>query len=233
MRTHLQVLGEDERNQVHERTLDVLAKSGVRVDTARGRQILRDAGAEVDGNTNIARFPRPLVEESLRLAPKEFALGARRPGWNLPMNAGECTLLVDGQATFVLDPETRERRPGTVKDWSDATRLIDALDEVGVYWNMIEASDRGSTTADLVGYWRDLFGSFSKHVQESITDPEQAPWLLEVLQTIFGDQETIRRERPLSFLLCPQSPLIIEGSSTDAYLALLGWDIPVAAMPIH
>jgi trimethylamine--corrinoid protein Co-methyltransferase len=69
-------------------------------------------------------------------------------------------------------------------------------------------------------------------VQDVITDAEQAPWLLEVLQTIFGDKETIRRQRPLSFLLCPQSPLAIEGPPTDAYLALLGWDIPVAVMPM-
>ena len=70
MRTRLQVLSEEERHQVHERTLGVLAKTGVRVDTAQGRRILRDAGAEVDENTHIVRFQRDLVEESLRLAPK-------------------------------------------------------------------------------------------------------------------------------------------------------------------
>ena len=238
MRTLLQVLSEDERAQVHERTLRILAKTGLRVDTAQGRQILEDAGAEVDGSTKIARFPRGLVEESLRLAPKEFTLGARRPGWDLHMNSGDCTLLIDGEAIFALDRETGERRPGIIQDWLEATRLIDALDEVGVYWAMIEASDRGDTMADYVRYLRDVFGNFSKHVQDSTSSPEQAPWLLEVLQVIFGDQETIRRQHPLSFLLCPQSPLVIEGPYTDAYLALLGadkqhpLDIPLAVMPM-
>ena len=49
---------------------------------------------------------------------------------------------------------------------------------------------------------------------------------------VFGDQETIRRRHPVSFLLCPLSPLVMEGPYTDAYLALLGWDIPVAVMPM-
>jgi trimethylamine:corrinoid methyltransferase-like protein len=49
---------------------------------------------------------------------------------------------------------------------------------------------------------------------------------------IFGDKEAIRRKHPLSFLLYPQSPLIIDGPYTDAYLALSGWDIPVAIMPM-
>ncbi len=237
MRTLLQVLSEDERAQVHERTLSILAKTGVRVDTAWGRRILVDAGAEIDESTQamssaIVRFPRALVEESLRLAPKEFALGARRPGWDLHMNSGDCTLLIDGEAMFVLDRETGERRPGTTTDWLEATRLIDAVDEIGVYWNMVECGDSDDTMADLVTYWRHLFSNFSKHVQDGISSPDQAPWLLEVLQVIFGDKETIRRQHPLSFLLCPLSPLVIEGPHTDAYLALLGWDIPVAAMPM-
>jgi trimethylamine--corrinoid protein Co-methyltransferase len=209
-----------------------MAKTGVRVDTAQGRRILREAGAEVDENTNVVRFPRALVEESLRLAPQEFALGARRPGWELKLNAGECTLLIDGEAAFALDAETGERRAATTRDWLAATRLIDALDEVGVYWSMVEVSDRGETMADYVAYLRGVFRYFTKHVQDATSSPQQAPWLLEVLQVIFGDKEAIRRQHPLSYLLCPQSPLIIEGQHTDAYLALLGWDIPVAVMPM-
>jgi trimethylamine--corrinoid protein Co-methyltransferase len=232
MRTLLQVLSQQERDQVHERSLGVLAETGVRVDTAQGRRMLKDAGADVDENTHIVCFPRALVEESLRLAPKQFTLGARRPGWDLPMNGGDCTLLMDGEAMFVLDPETGERRAATSDDWLETTHLIDALDEVGVYWSMVEVGDRGDTLADFVAYLRGVFRNFSKHVQDTTSSPEQAPWLLEVLQVVFGDKETIRREHPLSYLLCPQSPLIIEGPHTDAYLALLGWDIPVAIMPM-
>ncbi|RLC77217.1 MAG: hypothetical protein DRI81_08920 [Chloroflexi bacterium] len=232
MKTLLQVLAQDERAQIHERTLQVLAKTGVRVDTAWGRQILKDAGAEVDENTNIVRFPRALVEESLRLAPKEFTLGARRPGWDLRMNGGDCTLCIDGEAIFALDRETGERRPGMAKDWLDATRLIDALDEVGGWWCMVEANDRGDSMADYVGYLQGIFSNFSKHVQDATSTPEQSPWLLEVLQVVFGDKEAIRRQHPLSVLLCPLSPLAIEAPYTDAYLALLGWDIPVAVMPM-
>jgi trimethylamine--corrinoid protein Co-methyltransferase len=232
MRTLLQVLSEDERHQVHERTLKVVGSTGLRVDTAQGRKVLRDAGAEVDENTNLVRFPRELVEESLRLAPRTFTLGARRPGWDLTMNGGDCTLLVDGEAVFTLDRETGERRHGTMNDWRETTRLIDALDEIGVYWHMVEENDRGDTMADYVAYLRELFGNFSKHVQDATSSPEEGPWLLEVLQVIFGDKETIRRQHPLSYLLCPQSPLVIEGPYTDAYLALLGWDIPVAIMPM-
>lgn len=227
-----QVLSQDERAQVHTRSLEILARTGVRVDTEQGRQILASAGAEVNTDSHVVRFPRALVEEALRLAPRQFSLGARRPGWDLPMNAGQCHLLVDGTARFVLDRRTGDRRPGTYADWLEATRLIDALDGIGLYWHMVEAEDREETTAGYVDYLCSLFRNFSKHVQDPISHADHAPWLLEVLQVVFGDRETIRRKHPLSFLICPQSPLIIEGPYTDAYLALVGWDIPVAVMPM-
>jgi trimethylamine--corrinoid protein Co-methyltransferase len=234
MKTSLQVLSEEEKHQIHERTLKVLAHTGLKMETARGRAYLKEAGAQVDDTARMVRFPRALVEEALRLAPKDFVLGARRPGRDLRVNSGECTLLIDGEAIFVLDRETRERRPGTYTDWLEATRLIDYVDEVGVYWSMIYDSGSGDDDgiAGRVMYWCDLFRNFSKHVQDVIDGPEQAPWLLEVLQVIFGGREAVRARHPLSYLLCPRSPLVIEGPYTDAYLALAGWDIPVAAMPM-
>jgi trimethylamine---corrinoid protein Co-methyltransferase len=53
-----------------------------------------------------------------------------------------------------------------------------------------------------------------------------------VLQAVFGDKETIRQRHPISFLICPQSPLIIEEKHTDAYLEMIGYDIPTVIMPM-
>ena len=57
MRTRLQVLSDAEKSEVHERTLGVLARTGMRVDTAEGRRVLAEAGASVDEATRIVRFP--------------------------------------------------------------------------------------------------------------------------------------------------------------------------------
>jgi trimethylamine--corrinoid protein Co-methyltransferase len=232
LETLLQVLSKDEKAQVHERTLKILAETGVQVNTEKGRQYLKDAGADVDENTKIVRFPRSLVEESLRLAPKEFTLGARRPGWDLPMNNGECSLIADGEGISIIDRKTGELRPSTFNDWLEATRLIDALDEVGVYWAMAEPGDAKDSIPESVNYWRHIFSNFSKHVQDSSPKAEHSLWLLEILQIIFGGTEAIRRTHPFSFLVCPHSPLIIDEQYTDAYLALAGLDIPIAVMPM-
>jgi trimethylamine--corrinoid protein Co-methyltransferase len=148
------------------------------------------------------------------------------------MNAGECTLIADGEGISVIDRKTGEYRPSTFKDWLEATRLIDALDEIGVYWDMVERGDAEESISSAVKNWRYIFSNFSKHVQDSSSNAEFSPWLLEIIQAIFGDKETVRRTHPFSFLVCPKSPLEIDGQRTDAYLELLEWDIPLAVMPM-
>ncbi|MBN2148772.1 MAG: trimethylamine methyltransferase family protein [Anaerolineales bacterium] len=232
MRTLLQVLSAEEQAQVHERSLSLLDRVGLRVETARGRAILGQAGAHVDEQEQRVHFPRALIEEALRLAPRKFKLGGRRPGYEIALNANDCTLLADGGALFVYDAELGIRRLATHADWVKATHLIDALDEIGLYWWMVRDSQQSLSPADTTSYWRDVLTHTSKHVQDVAEDPSQASWILEILQVVFGERRKIRRLHPISFLVCPFSPLTIEGPYTDAYLEMVGWDIPLAVMPM-
>jgi len=230
--TYLRVLSDEDRDQVHESTIKILSETGVRVETDLGRDYLKKAGAEVEENTKLVRIPRKLLEESLQAAPKKFSLGARRPGWDLGMNEGNCSLLIDGSGIEVIDHRTREKRPSLSSDWFDATRVIDAIDEFGVYWGMVTQSDVGDSLPETINHWIQIFRNFSKHVQNSSSTSSESAWLLEILQTVFGDKETIKKTNPYSFLVCPQSPLIIEREDTDAYLATKGYQIPIAVMPM-
>jgi len=232
MNTQLQVLSENEKEKVHEATLKILSTTGIKVETTKGRRILVHAGAEVNEETHIVRFPRSLVEEALRLAPKKFSLGARRKGWDLSMNSGDCVLCMDGEGVSVIDRGSGDIRPSGYQDWKEATRLGDMLDEVGVYWSMVAAHDLDDTPVAYVDQLIQTIRNFSKHIQEPCSSEAEATWFKEVLQIVFGDKKKIKEQHPWSFLLCPQSPLIIDEVHTDAYLALAGWDIPVAVMPM-
>jgi trimethylamine--corrinoid protein Co-methyltransferase len=69
-------------------------------------------------------------------------------------------------------------------------------------------------------------------VQEGPRGAQEARWLFEVLQVVFGGQESLRRDRPFSFLLCPLSPLVLEGPAIEACLAVAEWGAPIAIMPM-
>ena len=232
METSFRVLSENEKATIHEQTLRILSKTGVRVATDKGRRLLKEAGAAVHKNNDLVTFPSNLVEASIQMVPKKFSLGARRPGWDLKMNNGDCTLLLSGEGTHVLDRQSGEIRNSTFQDWLDATRLADVLDDFGLYWKIVEATERGNEAVDYIDYLIHLFRNFSKHVQDSTHSIEMSQWLLEILQVLFGSKKEIQRKKPFSFVLCPQSPLMIDEKFTDAYLELRGWGIPAAIMPM-
>jgi trimethylamine---corrinoid protein Co-methyltransferase len=232
MSTLLRVLSDAEISEIHEKSLAALARTGMRVDSERARDILGAAGAQVDHGDRRVRFPRSLVEASLAAAPKQFSLGGRRPGFELRMNAGECTLMPDGETTMFYDPATGERRAPTHGDWANATKLIDTMDEVGSYWQMVTAGEEGPDPARSARHWRANHTLFSKHIQDEIASPREAGWLLRILETIYGSKERVRELHPYSVLFCPVSPLAMEEPHTDAYLATAGWDIPIAVMPM-
>jgi trimethylamine--corrinoid protein Co-methyltransferase len=196
METSIQVLSAAEREQVHERTLAVLGKTGMRCDTAEGRRILAEAGAQVDESTHVVRFPAELVECSLAAATRKYTLGGRRPGWSYALNEGNFTLLADGGATTVFDAKTGERRPTCHDDWLKATTIHDALDDVGLYWCPTEYDADYEQPGGFVRYFIDVFSTFSKHVQDSFGTPELVPWLKEILDVVFGGPEAVRALRP-------------------------------------
>ncbi len=232
METDLRVLSDNEIAKVHERTLSMLSTMGVRVDTAKGRKLLKKAGAEVNPNSNVVRFPRELVEESLKLVPRNFSLGGRRPDWEIPMNANRCSLVADGGASFAIDEVTGERREANFQDWLKATSMIDALDQVGVYWSMVDSGYFQKTIGGYAGYISEAFRNFSKHVQDCTHTIQESRWLLEVLDVVFDGSENLRKQNPFSYLVTPISPMVLEAEHTDAYLEIAGRGIPLAIMPM-
>jgi trimethylamine--corrinoid protein Co-methyltransferase len=230
--TLVQVLPDDRRAEVHERALAILARTGLRVESDRARRVLAAAGARVDEGERRVRLPRDVMEAALAAAPRTFTLGGRRDGWELPLAGTGCSLVADGEAVHVLDLPAATRRPATRADWERATDLLDAIDDVGVYWRPVNPDGADPPPGAAVRHWVDAFARFSRHVQDSAADAGEAGWLLEVLDVLFGGRAAVRRRRPFSFLLCPLTPLVLEGPYTDAWLATADWGLPVAAMPM-
>ena len=141
------------------------------------------------------------------------------------------TLVESSLEQITRDFNLGARRPGHDLVMNKGNSTL-CLDEIGVFWCQVEPSDRMDSIGGTVDYLCRVFRNFSKHVQEGVDSADEAPWYLEILQTIFGTKEEIRKNHPVSWLLCPQSPLSIDKTYTDAYLATKGWNIPVGIMPM-
>ena len=122
-------LPEDDLERIHAAALRILGETGVAVSSDRVAARLGAAGAHVEAAR--VRFPSALVEEALRQAPRELLLAARDPACDLRVGGGEGWLGIGGPAGRVVDLQTDERREPTLADVAAASRLADAVPQVG------------------------------------------------------------------------------------------------------
>lgn len=114
---------------IHQASLEILQDTGIRLEHDESLDLFNDYGCRVDPQTKIVRLPPDLLEDCLRKVPKRFTLRARNPEHNIEFGRGYVHFAA-GYGMQVLDPTTGERRPGTLKDATEAVLLCDALDGI-------------------------------------------------------------------------------------------------------
>ena len=83
-RPKLEVMSQDQKNLIHQASLEILERTGVEVLLPEAVELLAKAGAYVTNGTRV-RIPSFLVEEALRFAPSKIIISDRdgKPAMNL------------------------------------------------------------------------------------------------------------------------------------------------------
>ena len=123
----LEILRPDQVEEIHLASLTLLENHGIRILHEGAREMLAEAGAEVDHETQMVRLDGGLVMEKVALAPAEFTLHARNPAKNLRMGGNHLAFTSVGGPAYCNDLD-RGRRRGTFEESCDYLRLVQSLD---------------------------------------------------------------------------------------------------------
>ncbi|MGD9382908.1 MAG: trimethylamine methyltransferase family protein, partial [Desulfobacterales bacterium] len=105
----LKVLNRDQALAIHASALEILDKTGFRMEHPGAREMLVDAGCLIL-NDNWLRMPSYLVQDALRSAPTQIMLYDQKGNKTMPLTNGNPFYGTGSDATFTLDLETGERR---------------------------------------------------------------------------------------------------------------------------
>lgn len=228
------ILSPEAVKKVHEASLEVLERTGVKMTSKTWLKNLADAGCRVDFEDERVWFAPEFVEEKIKLAPSEFLLGARDPNLDFQVGIGQTYLSTDGCQPDILDWKTQERRRGRKDDLAEITRLADALPGISFHWQPVSATDQPDYVRPMHEVEAQLPAT-AKHIQQmTVVDPWNARGMIEMLEVITGSSQALR-ERPLmSNFQCAISPLSWEGDPLDAISVLAEAGIPVGmcSMPL-
>ena len=227
---HLEILNGDQVQKLHEATLEIIERTGVRFPSQRALDIWEEHGAQVDRNTSIVKASPALIEEAMKTAPPVYDLAARAPSQDLPLDGNHVYVGTDGCGVEVIDIHSGQRRRSCLQDVADIARVSDCLEEVAFHWVPVSAQDYPPETRslyELLAIWENS----TKHVQtESVYSEAEARVAVEMAAAIAGGKQALRSRPLLSIMECTAPPLGQDGGSLDAALVAAEAGLPVGFM---
>ena len=129
---------EDGVAALHEAALGVLEDLGLKILLPEARDILRAAGARVDGD--MVFIGRDIVAEALRTAPRSWRLRAANPARERDYAPGQALFGAGAGCPNATD-RLRGRRPGSLESFLETITLQRAFDVIHIHGPSAEPQD--------------------------------------------------------------------------------------------
>ncbi len=221
MRPQISFLSPGEQEQIHKSALRVLNNVGMQMPSQEALDIMRKAGAKIEGNSTI-KIPAELVSEALEKVPKRegFVLYGREEKYDIHFGEDAPPALCSMQeGTHVIDLETRERRRATDKDLADMVLLMDALDNINSVGSLVTPQDVPKATAD----WYALATMLKNTTKNIFTVNFGAQFVRDAVamgSLAAGGEEKFRQRPFIFFSVLTRPPLGINPVSLEALIEL-------------
>jgi len=202
----LPVLTEDEMEEIHLATMEVLEKTGVFVEDEQALEAFASGGAHVDKHKKMVTLPSYVVEDAIRSAPSKFIACGRVPKDDVVLESNRTSFANFGEGIMIFDPYTREHRETVKQDLANVAKIIDYLDCIDVYERAMLSHD----VPQMVSPLHNAEASLSNTTKHHFLGPASGyngERVVEMLEAIVGGREQLRKRPLLTFVTCPISPL--------------------------
>lgn len=225
-----QMLSNDQLQELFEGVLHLLEYTGLEVHHDEARDILKQAGAWVDGLR--VQLPSYLVKRSLALAPRSFTLFARdgNPKHNIHIGPGRAHFGPGPTCPNFIDVETMERRPYLKADVPLVAKVVDALPNIDFCESLGTVGDVHyslGATYEFAG----MFPNTSKPIVAWSYDRFDSADIHKIAVTEAGGQAAFEK-RPNYVHYCePLSPLVSTFEAIDKLIFAAQQRVPLVFTP--
>ena len=134
--------------KLHEASLDILRRTGVRLHHPEAVDLLVSAGASVEQGDRVY-VPAELVERALSTAPKGIRLYDRLGRPAMQLEGDRCYYGPGSDCPNIIDHRTGEHRKAGLEDVRDGVVVCDGLEHVDFVMSMFLPSDIDPGVSDL------------------------------------------------------------------------------------
>jgi trimethylamine--corrinoid protein Co-methyltransferase len=224
----LQVLSDDQKARIHQATLEILRRTGVRVLVPEVRELLSRAGCWLDGER--VRIPSHLIEWAVRVAPKRVVMCDREGDAAMFLEGHRSYYGTGSDTPYVIDAYSGERRQAVLADVVNVARLVDALPHMSFLMCMGIASDVTASISDLY-HMRAMVSNTTKPIVYTAWSLQNLKALVEMAEAVAGGAAALQRSPFCALYAEPIAPLTHGRESCEKLLYICEKGLPVVYTP--
>lgn len=217
------VLSDSQRDEIHYAVLEVLEDVGVVVKCSRAIEMLKKAGAYIEGEK--VKLPRVLVEKALRTAPSGFALYDRNGNRKLLFEGSNFNFGPGPSTTYTIDPYSGERRRPVKQDTVNAARVMDALEHIDFIMDFGTIQDVPTRYADL-HQLQALLENTTKPIVHWGFDAQNCHTIIDMCTAVTGGLDELQKHPFLALFSCSNTPLLHTVEALDKLIFTAETNIP-------
>lgn len=221
------VFSPEDMQEIHESSVYLMEKVGVKVHNENARRIFEEAGAEVDHQQALVKISRSMLEDALDSAPSRVVLCGREEEHDLELEGTNTYLGTGGTVLYTLDLESGERRPTEARDVAGYAKMTDALENVSFFVINCYPNDVATENVDVNRFYHALANT-SKHVMGGIYTMDGVKDVMKMGEDIAGSKEKLLERPFISFITLMMSPLMVENVYSDFLIEIARSGIPLA-----
>lgn len=222
----LTAFGPDDLDRLHQATLEILEKTGVKVEESEEAfEIFASAGASVErarggrgGKGALIKIPPAVVQDCLAKAPRDVVLRGRSPEYDCSLEARRVTFATMGEMIQIFDLENGTLRPTIQQDSADITRLCDSLDVIGVMHRPVASLDKPAGSHPVFNA-ESLFANTGKHVLIGPVNRQNLKTIARMAAAYVGGPKEFAQRPIFTTIVAPTSPLTLTKDCVDMTIA--------------
>ncbi len=215
---------EDQCYRVHQATLEVLSRTGVRVLEQEALKLLGEAGCII--RDDLVRIPPDLVRWAVAAAPERIVLSTAAGRRTIFLQENSISFGLGNDLAYFHDASSNRVRKAILKDVERVSIVADALDNIDFIASLALASDVTTELTDLYQF-KALRTYSSKPILASATEVDVLRALYEMSLITSGGPENFRHNPEFAFYAEPISPLTHSRRALEKLLFCAEKGIPV------
>ncbi len=224
--SRLKAISNDDMDWIHEASLKILKETGVVFHSEEALAICKDHGAKV--NCKTVYFPKEIVRQALETSPATYRWQARNDAYSVTVGDKKEKLLLqpNGGPVFIQDLD-EGRRPATLEDFANITKLCQASDEVSLVGSFpVDPSDVRPEEKHLQMMYETLKNT-DKPVIAFETSGIKIGQMLDMVEIAMGRRDFLRDNHCVAVAVTPTSPLTYESTACEALIEFAGRNQPI------